>query len=437
MTGSLRGLLIWWIIGNGIIVILLYVIVLQYYLCLGIHMKTELDFEQYALIHEKNHAVNRDSPLPAGPGLTSYRSVEDMPAGLRTIFPDESHEHARMQVHEVDDDNPTAGQLGLDCDHDPLHELIFFYSYRLNDKDWLYMSQIIVPTEQVSRHNVVLYISLTILLLFTILALLLIRKIGNPIRQLAAWADKLTTQKPTEDTPDFQYRELNLVAARLASAFDRISQSVEKERRFLQHASHELRTPIAVASGNLELLEKLGTHEKHNKDETAALARLEHAIRDMHQLTETLLRLNHDSNPLPPRTSIDLKTLLNELIASNEYLLANKHIQVDVVGADMKIDAPLTPCRIILSNLIRNAFQYTHEGWILITVLANGVSIHNRNKEAIPEADTDSKPTGDHGFGLGLDLVEQITWRLGWRYEHEVRDNGRLSTIFFDTCRKS
>ena len=84
----------------------------------------------------------------------------------------------------------------------------------------------------------------------------------------------------------------------------------------------------------------------------------------------------------------------------------------------------------MLANLIRNAFQYTDEGEVLITVSADSLTVFNKNTEAL----SDEEPGGDsdYGFGLGLLLVEQIAQRLEWLYQYEGYDDGRCSITFFN-----
>lgn len=437
-VSSLRSLLLWWIIGSGIVLIIVYSAMLEYSLRFGVVIRTKAEFEHIAAVFAERYAVNPNTPLPAGPGLQSYPAVKEIPPEISLIFPENAYEHGEILVFHNEYDDASTGGLMPQCDGVPC-EMVFFYSYQLNDNEWLYMSQGIVPTEKIDREmefseNIAHGIALTVLVLFSTLALLLVKKIGNPVRQLAAWADGLTTDQIEKDVPDFQYRELNLVADRLNGAFGRISQTLEKEHRFLQHASHELRTPIAVASGNLELLEKLTGPQRRSEAETQAFDRLKYAMRDMQQLTETLLWLNRDSESLPPGQLIDLKALVNRLTENNTYLLSYKSVDVDVVGQDAKINAPLTLCRIVLANLIRNAFQYTYEGRVLITVSGEGVTVCNENSETQSNDAPGFKD--EYGFGLGLDLVEQIAKRLGWSYEYEVRGNGRSCTILFNTSIK-
>lgn len=448
---SLRGLLLWWIVGSGAILILVYVGILGYYFRYGASLKMKADFERHAVTYAESYADNPNAILPSGRGLNSYRDISDIPPELLDIFPEQSHGHRKIQILEVNDPDDlddyityffdvinltnaiSSRQYKSRCEGRQC-ELIFFYSYQLGDSEWLYMTQFFFETEEITRdreflENIILYFSLMILLLFTALAVLLIKRIGMPVKRLASWADNLTLSNFEENIPDFKYRELNLVAERLNVAFERISSSLEKEHRFLQHASHELRTPIAVALGNLEILEKLGDAESRSSNEGEAFDRLKYSVQEMGQLTETLLWLNRDSESMPPIDLVDIKGMIESLIENNEYLLEGKKVSVEVKGSAVSIHTPLVLCRIALANLIRNAFQYTFDGEVVIALSESSLTISNTNSEAL--SGEESEADNNYGFGLGLLLVERISLRLGWLYQYESRDNGRSSTIIF------
>ncbi len=75
--------------------------------------------------------------------------------------------------------------------------------------------------------------------------------------------------------------------------------------------------------------------------------------------------------------------------------------------------------RIVLGNLIRNAFQHTWKGQVIISQQGSQISIINRQFNA----DIDVAPT-ELGFGLGLQLTAQLTEKLGWPYQNIANENG-------------
>ena len=432
---SLRRSLLSWFVGSGVVMVLVYALLLEHYLELGGALRTKSVLERTATSYAEAFAADPTAPLPTAPGLRSFRHIEDIPVALREqLSPEAFHRHREMQHLVVLDDggDTVKARLPLSCEAAPC-EVLFFFSYRLDDRTWLYLMQALVETEIEDLEydfieTVALIISLVFALVLLTLALVLSSRIGQPVRRLAHWADHLSLES-LDEPQDFRFRELNLVAARLRSAFRRVVEGMENEQRFLQHASHELRTPLAVMSANLELLDKLAERGHRREAESEALDRLNRAVTNMRQLTETLLWLSRTSEKLPKAEPIELHAFMHSLVEENRYLLDSKPVEIVVTGNRSRIHIPSTPCRIVLANLIRNAFQHTRSGRVSIDIAHDRITIDNENAADVEEeAPSDD---GDYGFGLGLRLVDELCRRLGWGYESSPRGDGRSTTVRF------
>jgi len=437
--GSLRSLLLLWLIGSAVLLILLYTGSLTYYFRFGVNLITKADLEHIANQYDLAYIKDPKTPLPTGIGLSAYLGLQQMPSPLLQAFPQNSHKHREIQIIGYDDDDEydwdnnivPPGLMESQCGGHYC-SILFFYSYQLQNGQWLYLTQGLVANDDIVREKdlsdyLLAYLSLAILLLFTLMAFMLIRRIGQPVQALSHWADKLNLKQLDNKLPDFQYQELNSVAQHLKRAFERMALSVEKEQKFLQHASHELRTPIAVASGNLELLQVATQQRQTSEMEQNALSRLNYAVKDMQQLTETLLWLNRNEQRMPAPETFQLKPMLQKLLQDHHYLLQDKQVEVQLTGDNIQLVSQETLCSIMLANLIRNAFQYTRNGKIMIVLDKNSVTILNQEQTTFTEQPPVDK---DYGFGLGLELVQQICQRLGWIYTCQTDDKGRHCSIF-------
>ena len=431
---SLRRSLLSWFAGSGVVLVLAYTLLLEHFLGLGVALRTKSVLERTATSYAEAVAADPSTPLPAAPGLRSFRHIEDIPAALRGQLSPEAFQHREMRQFVVldDGDDSVMTKLPLSCEAGPC-EILFFFSYRFDDRTWLYLAQTVAVTENEDLEydfieTVALIIGLVFALTLLALALVLSRRIGQPVRRLAHWADNLSLES-LDETPDFRFRELNLVAARLRSAFRRIARGMENEQRFLQHASHELRTPLSVMSGNLELLDKLAERGHRCEAEREAFDRLNRAITNMRQLTETLLWLSRRSEKLPRAEPIELHALMRSLVEENRYLLESKPVEIVVAGDESRIRVPSAPCRIVLANLLRNAFQYTSSGRVSIDIAHDHITIDNESEADVEEVARSED--GEYGFGLGLKLVDELCRRLGWGYACSPRGDGRSTTVRF------
>ena len=434
---SLRRALLSWFAGSGVVLVLVYTLLLGFYLDLGVAMLSKSILERTAANYAEELAADPTAPLPTGQNLHSYRQIEDIPTAVRERLSPEAYRHREMrQFVGLDESDDPKKASPLSCEGGPCAMLVFF-SYQLDDRTWLYLTQGLVATEvedleyDFFTETVALVIGLVFALMLLGLAIVLSRRIGKPVWRLAHWADNLRLDA-LDEAPDFRFRELNLVATRLRSAFHRIAKGLENEQQFLQYASHELRTPLSVISGNVELLDKL-TERRHRCDaEREALDRLNSAVSNMRQLIETLLWLSRtsDTSEEPPMVEpVELHALVQSLVEENRYLLDSKPINIVVTGDTPRIHVPLAPCGIVLANLIRNAFQYTDSGRVSINIGHDHITIGNESKDEVEE----NSPTGDadYGFGIGLKLVGQLCGRFGWGYECSSHGDRHSATVQF------
>lgn len=240
------------------------------------------------------------------------------------------------------------------------------------------------------------------------------RRVRLRTRQLAHWATKLNVDSPTTDT-DFHYDELNTIAHRLQQSMARNLTTLERERQFLRHASHELRTPIAIINTNVELLECVGMEPRQQ----GPVVRISQACLRMQQLTETLLWLSRETDTAPQYSAVQLNILVAQQIAELRYLLQGKKVQLEQHG-DNNLPSrqlPRVPLQIVLANLLRNAFQYTFDGHISIQLSTDEIIIENRDH-------SHEAGDSDHSFGLGLMLVNKICQRLDWPLQITHYHNG-------------
>ena len=122
-----------------------------------------------------------------------------------------------------------------------------------------------------------------------------------------------------------------------------------------------------------------------------------------------------------------VKVTVSNLVEDNQYLLQSKKVEVLLKLAPSHIKVFETPCRLVLNNLIRNAFQYTAEGEVNIECLEGFVIVENVNKS---EGTLDYSGA-DYGYGLGLRLVDKIVKKMAWQYQNKNIIGGRSASVNF------
>jgi signal transduction histidine kinase len=260
--------------------------------------------------------------------------------------------------------------------------------------------------------------------MFTLVLILMMRKVARPMKRLKTWAKGLNSQQLAQPIPDFHYSELNTLAEIVKTSLGSVQESLEREQQFLGYASHELRTPIAVIRTNSELLQKLIHKGASPEKQAEVLSRIERAGFTMTDLTETLLWLNRQEGKRLSLTSVSLGQLITQLMQDLRYLSFGKSVEVIVNTDDSDQVLPSTLCRIIMTNLIRNALQHTAEGRVIIEQSGRKVTIEN-------QCNSDTFDAEDLGFGLGLELTKRLITQYEWHYQYTSLGSGRKVSVVF------
>jgi len=207
----------------------------------------------------------------------------------------------------------------------------------------------------------------------------------------------------------------------LESFSERLRAFVERERVFTRDAGHELRTPVAVLKGNLDLLED---RPDRPQPERNALRRMRQTVEDMEALLETLLMLARESELEIPKEEV----VVNDLVARQVDLLegaaarSGNHVGLHE-EAELRVRAPPKVVEIVIGNLLRNANNYTRDGSIDVTVTARGVRVSDTgigmSREELDKAfepfyRVDQSRGLTKGHGLGLSIVKRLVRQFGW-----------------------
>ena len=296
-----------------------------------------------------------------------------------------------------------------------------------------YVTQVFVaPPSDGKKHfriNHVIYsaiVGVVALVSFFVALLFLMRSVSRPIESLQRWAASLDEQELDKPIPEFRYKELNALAGMIHGSLQNVRNTLNREREFVNHASHELRTPIAVIRSSAALLHRVIDSE--NTKGNNALARVDHASKTMADLTETLLWLGRNEEAALPKEKVNLKAMIEALSQDLMYLLSGKDVSVQLQLSDCELTLAKTASEIVIGNVIRNAYQHTQQGRVTISLSDATLTVLNEEDGLVEEAlnekgqATLSAPTIselDGGFGIGLKLIDKLCAKLEWEYSHK------------------
>ena len=261
--------------------------------------------------------------------------------------------------------------------------------------------------------------------LVTGLAWFAVERLLRPIEQLrrateSIGEDDLTTRVPVKGRDD-----LTALAAAVNRMLDRVQTSVEAQRNLLDDVGHELRTPIAVVRGHLELTDPSDPEDVH-QTQLLAIDELDR----MGVLIDDLILLAKSSQTdfiAPVDTDV---AELTELVFDKSLALGERRWQLESVAFTR---AMIDPTRITQAwlQLVANAVKYSghcstvrlgsavRDGHLLMWVGDEGVGIATEEIEVVRQRF--KRATGAQemasGTGLGLSIVETIVAAHGGRLD--------------------
>ncbi|WP_233553801.1 PAS domain-containing protein [Halococcus sp. IIIV-5B] len=228
---------------------------------------------------------------------------------------------------------------------------------------------------------------------------------------------------------------IELVARGVESALERHKHDIELEQqnerlqKFAGVLSHDLRNPLAVANGFLELARETGEDEYFNRIGTAH-DRIDAIIEDV-------LTLARHGETIGEMRSIDLKTLVTEAWENVE----SKDAELVMCGNLGGVDADKSRLKQLFENLYRNAIEHAGEyTTVRVGRFPAGFYVED-DGPGVPESDRDSifdsaYTTSDEGTGLGLSIVETIATAHGWKIRVvEGTDGGARFEVLVKTMR--
>jgi len=243
----------------------------------------------------------------------------------------------------------------------------------------------------------------------------------RPIRQLRAAASRITASDRKERIPVVGQDDVSELTATINDMLDRLDTALTGQRQLLDDVRHELKTPITIVRGHLELLDSRNVSDVES---TRALAideldRMAGLVDDIESLAET-------QGAHPVRVLVDVDDLTAEVFAKASVIPGHEWALAEVA----RVTAPLDPSRITQAwlQLADNAAKYSDTGTIIeIGSATDGIEVEFWVADRGPGIPLDARARiferfgrvdgsrGIRGSGLGLPIVAAIAKAHGGR----------------------
>jgi signal transduction histidine kinase len=249
-------------------------------------------------------------------------------------------------------------------------------------------------------------------------------KLLQPIQSMSATVNHLTVNNLNSERLNIQgtKNELKDLAVVFNNMLDRIETSYESQKQFVSNASHELRTPIAVIQGYVNMLDRWGSKDQAILEES--IDAIKNEAKSMQDLVEKLLFLSrHDKRALKLEKNLfNMRPVVEEMVKETKLVATNRTIECPFLE-DVNVYGDKQALKQAIRVFIDNAAKYTVDGDIIriscknirgdcvITVEDTGIGMIRKDMDNIFDRFYRSDNVRDRkidGHGLGLSIAKLI-----------------------------
>jgi len=247
--------------------------------------------------------------------------------------------------------------------------------------------------------------------------------IANPIRQVDYAIRHLGDGDFDSPISVSGPQDLQFLGKRLDWLRERLRDLEQQKVKFLQHISHELKTPLTAIRESVELLSE-GVVGPLNPQQREIADILRSNARSLQSLIEDLLNFGTSQGHMPTLylSRVDLKALVTQIAQNHKPTLLSKRIRFDCRLAEASLLADREKLGTVVDNLLSNAIKFTPpDGTITVLLEQDEYDVRLEVTDSGPGIDPDerervfeafyqgrNRPTGYvKGSGLGLSIARE------------------------------
>lgn len=277
------------------------------------------------------------------------------------------------------------------------------------------------------RYSFILSFPFFLLILFFVSRYLADRSI-KPIKKIIDISNQISHKNLLSRIPLSKSKdELYVLSVTINNLLDRIEKVVEREKSFISFTSHELKTPLSVIKGTLQVLirkpRKVEEYEQKAIYCISQIDRLNNLIEDLLLLTQ--YETNKESLNME---ILSINSIIDESLREYESKIKSNNIKVNFNSSNnYLVKSDHFMLLTIISNLISNAVKYSLNGgcidifqllngeFLLITIRNFGISIDVHEVKSVFNPFYRASSNIEYainGHGIGLSIVKQFCMLL-------------------------
>lgn len=206
-----------------------------------------------------------------------------------------------------------------------------------------------------------------------------------------------------------------------------------QQKEFIENASHELQTPLAVLRSKLELLLQ---QEYLSEEQAELIAGISVPLSRVSRINKNLLLLAKIENQqFGDVENVSVLEVVNDSLELLEGHISEKHISVEKhVLEELQVNCNRTLLEMLINNLLVNAVVHSPaNATIIIELEKKGFSIANSGKEALAPTKLFERfvrsSQSDQSSGLGLAIAKEICDRYQWSISYAFENGKHVFSI--------
>ena len=338
------------------------------------------------------------------------------------------------------------------------------YDYEINEDEDIYLNApiniegtnnyIYIFTESDIFKNFIenttpsLIVTVILVLIFSILlgtyvSKVFLDKLKNLRETIKNIKEKGVGERVLITNPKDEFDKVNIL---FNSMMDEVEESINSQKRFVQDASHELKTPLTILKGHLKMLNRWGKEDKEVLDKSLNISLEE--VERLEKLVNDLLVLGRVQNGKIDLNNIEETNLLE--VVNNvlyDFKLINKDVSFEVtISKDLNIKILKEHLKQLMIIFIDNAIKYSDKDLkiikingfkndrINITIEDNGIGILKEDLDKITDRfyRADKSRKYNNSFGIGLSVSKELIklYKGELKISSEVGVGTKISIIF-------
>ncbi|MBC2850848.1 HAMP domain-containing histidine kinase [Cetobacterium sp. 8H] len=244
----------------------------------------------------------------------------------------------------------------------------------------------------------------------------LLKKISKQLITLENINSNITLENLEILKPVNQFKEFDNIWGSYERMLKRLDEQNKKQIEFVHNASHELKTPIFIIGGYIDMIKRWGQNDPDILNE--ALNSIGEETKAMATLIEKLLFIAKEGDIKSEKSEIELSEIIVNTISSLRILYPKSTINFEPNYTIIKSDEGLV--KLLIRNILENAIKYGDNKPIDITLNCN--NIKNRTTLCIQ----------DHGIGMSSEELIHIYdrfYRVNKSRSKEISGHGLGMTI--------